>query len=84
MFAEPLGVGFKLFRLNLIVTRSIDLAENTVNKVVGDGQLDVVVVEEQSQEVTELSAVEVAILVFIELVEVTDNLVVQVSGIGIE
>lgn len=84
MLTEPLGVGFKLFRLNLIVTRSVDLAENAVNEVVGDGQLDVEVFEEHSQEVTELSAVEVAILVFIELVEVTDDFVVHVSGIIIE
>ena len=40
--------------------------------------------EEEVQEMTELFAVEEAILVLIELGEVSDNLGVQVGGVGME
>lgn len=82
--AELLGEGFKLFGLNLIVVRSVHLAEHAINEIVGDGQVDVVVFEEEGQEMTELFAVEETILVLIELGEVPNNLVVQVGGVVME
>lgn len=82
--AELLGESFKLFGLNLIVVRSVHLAEHAINEFVGDGQVDVVVFEEEGQEVTELFAVEETILVLIELGEVPDYLVVQVGGVVME
>lgn len=64
--------------------RNVHLAENAINEFVGDGQVDVVVFEEEGQEVTELFAVEETILVLIELGEVPDYLVVQVGGVVME
>lgn len=64
--------------------RSVHLAEHAINEIVGDGQVDVVVFEEEGQEMTELFAVEETILVLIELGEVSNNLVVQVGGVVME
>ena len=78
------GEGFELRGFNLVVVRSVHLAEHSINELIGDGQVDVILFEEEVQEMTELFAVEEAILVLIELGEVSDNLGVQVGGVGME
>ena len=78
------GEGSELRGFNLVVVRSVHLAEHAINEFVGDGQVDVVVFEEEGQEVTELFAVEETILVLIELGEVPDYLVVQVGRVVME
>jgi len=84
LLAELLGIVFQLSWLNFVVVRSIHLAEYSVNEVVGDGQVDVVLFEELGQELAQLFAVEVAILVGIKIVKVLDDFSVQVCRVVVE
>ena len=75
---EVATVANEFLWLNLVVVVGVHAAEDGVDKLVSHGKMHVILLEEHCQEVTQLLAVDEAVFVLVEFVEVLHDHALQV------
>ena len=81
---EGAGEGLQLLLLDLVIVVGVDRPEHRIDVLVGDGDANVVRVEEVGEELAELTPVQVRIVVAVVRLEVLGDLRVELGAILVE